>query len=119
MYISTYLFDVRYSPEVPKNFLQDMKKTQRENIFNQASFPLKVWELAVEVMDKFEQRALKSSKGTMKNEPSEFKQYHLAPLHHLPESFQVTETGKTAFRLQVSCLNITIILHIFPTIPTG
>ena len=65
-----------------------MKKTQRENIFNQASFTKAVWELANDVMNNFEQGLLKGSK-TSKEAP-EFKQYHLAPLHHLPEAFLVS-----------------------------
>ena len=71
--------------------MQDMSKTQRENIFAQASFPLKSWKMAVVVMDKFEKGTLKGQKLSQKQlvMTPEFKQHLLQPLHHLTEQFQV------------------------------
>ena len=69
---------------------QDMKKTQKENILNQVSFSKTVWTKVIEVIEKFETRSLKGSKMTKDEVMPELKQYHLAPLHHLPEDFQVS-----------------------------
>ena len=69
---------------------QDMSRTQRENIFIQASFHKKVWELAFEVMDHFEMGQLKDQKLNRKHlmATPEFKQHLLQPLHHLDIEFQ-------------------------------
>lgn len=72
------------------SLFQDMSKTNRENILNQASIPSKVWNIANEVMDLFETGELKGQSRPKKG-PSLFtiKQQHLQPLHHLNEDFQV------------------------------
>ena len=70
--------------------LQDMSKTQRENILNQASFPTRVWTLAQEVMDLFERGHLKGQNKPKKG-VFDIKQHHLQPLHHLKEDFQVIQ----------------------------
>jgi hypothetical protein len=67
--------------------MQAMKKTQRENILNQASFSKPVWDLVGKLAMQYASNSLKGSKpGKVKD----IKQYHLAPLHHLPEAFQVS-----------------------------
>lgn len=73
--------------------LQDMSKTTRENILNQASFSLNTWVLATEVMTSFEEGQLKRQGKNLGNKSSavSIKQHHFQPLHHLPEEFQVRQ----------------------------
>ena len=70
--------------------MQDMSRTQRDNIFAQASFQKGVWDVAVKAMTKFELGQLKNQKLNRKHLVStpEFKQHLLQPLHHLDPEFQ-------------------------------
>lgn len=64
-----------------------MSNTHRDSIFSQASLPKKVWDLAVEVMDLFENAKLKGQKlnlSTLLTKP-EFKQQYFAPIRRLDE----------------------------------
>lgn len=67
-----------------------MPRTQRDNIFIQAAFEKSVWNLALQVMNRFEMGQLKSQKLNRKHLVStpEFKQHLLQPLHHLDPQFQ-------------------------------
>lgn len=67
-----------------------MSRTTRENIICQSSFAQPVWDLAVQVMDLYEEGKLKQQKLSQKNltVTPEFKQQHFLPLHHLEETFQ-------------------------------
>ena len=68
-----------------------MSRTQRENIFSQASFEINVWQIAIKVMNAYEKGDLKDQKLNKKQLLStpEFKQHLLQPIHNLPNSFQV------------------------------
>ena len=70
--------------------MQDMSRTQRENIFSQASFERGVWDLAMKIMDLYEKGELRGQKLNRKQMLStpEFKQHILQPLHNLPTQFQ-------------------------------
>ena len=80
-----------YYANYHKCTMHDMSKTQRENIFARASFPIKSWKMAIVIMDKFEKGTLKGQKLSQKQlvTTPEFKQHLLQPLHHLTEQFQV------------------------------
>lgn len=67
-----------------------MSRTQRENIFTQATFSQKVWKVAVAVMDLYEQGQLKDQRLNRKQLVStpEFRQHLLLPIHHLKPEFQ-------------------------------
>ena len=70
--------------------MQDVSNTHRDAIFSQASFPKRVWDLAVEVMDLFQQAKLKGQKlnlSTLLTKP-EFKQQYFAPIRRLAEDEQ-------------------------------
>lgn len=69
-----------------------MSNTHRDAIYSQASLPLRVWELVVEVMDLFENVKLKGQKlnlSSLLTKP-EFKQQYLAPIRRLEEDDQVS-----------------------------
>ena len=70
--------------------LQDMSRTQCENIFSQAAFSGPVWEKALKVIELFEDGKLKSQKLNKKSLVSkpEFKQQHFQCIHNLNPSFQ-------------------------------
>ena len=65
--------------------LQDISATHRDSIFYQASLPKKVWDLAVDVMDRFEKAKLKDQKlrSAMATAKPDFKQQYLAPIRCL------------------------------------
>ena len=71
--------------------MQDILRTQRENIFTQAAFGKDVREMAMKVMDIYEDGELKDQKLNRKHllAVPEFKQHLLQPLHHLPAAFQL------------------------------
>ena len=46
---------------------QGMSRTSKENLFCQAAFPRSVWELAVKVMNMFENGEIKNQKLSKKN----------------------------------------------------
>jgi hypothetical protein len=68
---------------------KDMSRTQKENIFAQATFSSKVYKIATLVMDKYEEGLLKDQKKSKKNSLTEIKQHHLQPLCRLPEKIQL------------------------------
>lgn len=65
--------------------LQDISNTHRDSIFYQASLPKRVWELAMIVIDLYEQAKLKGQKLNLANLMSkpDFKQQYLAPIRAL------------------------------------
>ena len=71
-------------------FSQTMSRTQKENVFIQAAFEKRVWEVAVDVMNQYEQGQLKDQKLNRKHllATPEFKQHLFQPLHHLAPDFQ-------------------------------
>eukprot|EP00731_Ephydatia_muelleri_P017004 Em0010g102a len=73
-----------------------MSRTSKENLFCQAAFPRSVWELAVKVMNMFENGEIKNQKLSKKNLCStpRMKQNHFVPLHHLDTSFQESALEK-------------------------
>ena len=75
---------------------QGMSRTSKENLFCQAAFPRSVWELAVKVMNMFENGEIKNQKLSKKNLCStpRMKQNHFVPLHHLDTSFQESALEK-------------------------
>ena len=84
-----------------------MSRTQKENIFAQASFPVNTWTIAITVMDKYEKGALRGQKLSQKQlmVTPEFKQHLLQPLHHLDEEFQVCKHLRTsAYITYYKCL---------------
>ena len=58
-----------------------------ENIFTQAAFVPRVWDLACRVIELYENGNLKLSKKCMIVKP-EFKQHNFQCLHNLPPAFQ-------------------------------
>ena len=70
--------------------MQDISRTQCENIFSQAAFSPPVWEQALKIIDLFEDGKLKNQKLNKKSLVSkpEFKQHHFQCLHNLNPSFQ-------------------------------
>ena len=71
--------------------LQGTSITHRDNIFFQATLAKPVWDMAVQVMDLFEQGRLKGQKinlGSLRSKP-EFKQHHLIAIRTLPISDQI------------------------------
>ena len=69
-----------------------MSNTHRDAIFYQAALPKRVWNMAIEVMDLFENAKLKGQKlnlSTLLTKP-EFKQQYLAPIRRLNEHDQCT-----------------------------
>lgn len=73
-----------------------MSNTHRDAIYSQASLPIRVWELVVEVMDLFEKVKLKGQKlnlSSLLTKP-EFKQQYLAPIRRLEEEDQISLLGK-------------------------
>ena len=71
--------------------LQNASRSQRDNVFAQASLSKAVWGLAVKIMDAFEAGELKDqrlSKKQLTAKP-EFKQQNLQPVQSLPPAFQV------------------------------
>ena len=73
-----------------------MLNTHRDAIFYQASLPKRVWDMAMEVMDLFENAKLKSQKlnlTTFLMKP-EFKQQYLAAIRRLDEHDQCTVLQK-------------------------
>ena len=71
-------------------FLQNISNTHRDSIFYQASLPKKVWRLAMNVIDLFEQAKLKGQKlnlSSLLSKP-DFKQQYLAPIRALEEDDQ-------------------------------
>ena len=73
--------------------LQSVSNTHKDAIFSQASLPRRVWDVAVKVMDLFENAKLKGQKlnlATLTTKP-EFKQQYLAPIRSLDEADQVRE----------------------------
>ena len=65
--------------------VQDISQTQRDSIFAQAALNKSTWDLAVQVMDLFEQAKLKSQKlclASLTQKP-EFKQNYLTPIRGL------------------------------------
>ena len=73
-----------------------MSRTSKENLFCQAAFPKGVWELAVQVMNMFENGEIKDQKLSKKNLLStpRMKQNHFVPLHHLETIFQESALEK-------------------------
>ena len=71
--------------------LQNISRTQCDNIFAQASFSPPVWEKALAVIELYEDGKLKSQKLSRKNLISkpEFKQHHFQCLHNLVPSVQL------------------------------
>lgn len=69
-----------------------MSRSQKDNIFAQASFTKLAWEAATKVMDKFEDGGLKDQKLQKKHLMSkpELMQQHFQPIQALPSTFQVT-----------------------------
>ena len=67
-----------------------MSRTQKNNVFIQAAFEKRVWEIAVDVMNQYKQGQLKDQKLSRKHllATPEFKQHLLQPLHHLEADFQ-------------------------------
>ena len=68
-----------------------MSSTQCENIFTQAAFSPPVWEVALKVIDLFEDGQLKMQRLTKKSliiAKPEFKQHHLQCLHNMEPAFQ-------------------------------
>jgi len=67
-----------------------MSRTQRENVFTQASFSQPVWEQAIQVIDLFENGKLgRLKKKNLLSKP-EFKPHHFQCLHNLNPLFQKT-----------------------------
>ena len=68
-----------------------MGRCTMENVFNQASFSKEVWNLAVTVMDLFEEGDLKDQQLSSKSllTKPEFKQQHFTPIQCLPDDFKV------------------------------
>ena len=69
--------------------LQNASRSQRDNVFAQASLSKAVWALAVKIMDAFEAGELKDqrlSKKQLTAKP-EFKQQNLQPVQSLPPAF--------------------------------
>ena len=68
-----------------------MSRTQRENIFAQATFNQQVWKTAQKVMSMYEQGQLKDQRLNRKQLTAtpEFRQHLLQPLHHLNPDFQL------------------------------
>ena len=71
-------------------YLQDMSRTQCENVFTQASFSEPVWEQAIKLIDLFENGKLHNQRLQKKNLLSkpEFKPHHFQCLHNLNPAFQ-------------------------------
>ena len=71
--------------------IQGTSTTHRDSIFFQATLPKSVWELAVEIMNLFEQGRLKNQKLNMSSLVSkpQFKQQYLSPIRALPLSDQM------------------------------
>ena len=67
-----------------------MSRSQKDNIFNQATFKRAVWRKAMSVIAKYEMGMLKDQKLMKKggNLGPEFKQHLLAPIHNLDPRFQ-------------------------------
>ena len=70
--------------------------TEHLNLFCQAAFPRSVWELAVKMMNMFENEEIKSQKLLKKNLCStpRMKLNHFVPLHHIDTSFQESALEK-------------------------
>lgn len=67
-----------------------MSRTQRENIYAQATFSQKVWKVAASVMDMYEQGQVKDQRLNRKQlvATPEFRQHLMQPIHHLNPEFQ-------------------------------
>lgn len=67
-----------------------MSRTTKENVYCQAAFTQEVWNLAVKVMDTYEEGKLKHQKLSQRNlvATPDFKQHYFLPLHHLEPKFQ-------------------------------
>ena len=74
----------------PSPAIQGFSRTQRENIFAQATFKREVWQKVQIAMDMFEGGSLKDQKlkKSKSNSVPEFKQHLLQPMHHLNTNFQ-------------------------------
>ena len=86
------IVDVQYRVFKQCSFvLQNMSRTQCENIFAQASFSPPVWEKALMVIELYEDGKLKKQKLSKKSLISkpEFKQHHFQCLHNLVPSVQL------------------------------
>lgn len=68
-----------------------MSRSQKDNIFAQASLNKDVWELAEKVVAVFEAGELKDQKLSMKNLSTKpvFKQQNFQPIQSLSPAFQV------------------------------
>ena len=78
-----------------------MSRTQCDNIFTQASFAPPVWDVALKVIEQFEDGRLKAQRLTKKSliiAKPEFKQHHLQCLHNLDPTFQQDILQKVADR---------------------
>ena len=68
-----------------------MSRTQRENVYTQASFFQPVWEQAIKIINLFENGKLggrqRLNKKSLMSKP-EFKPHHFQCLHNLDQSFQ-------------------------------
>ena len=103
-------------------YFQNVSSTHRDTIFSQASLPKHVWDLAVKVMDLFENAKLKGQKlnlATLTTKP-EFKQQYLVPIRSLDEADQVTLLTKVQ-EGSLSLIKITstwsnFVLHVTTTI---
>jgi len=71
--------------------MQDMSRSNRDNVYCQASFSKEAWLLAVKIMDLFEEGEIKGQKLSTRQltcKP-EFKQQYLQPVQCLPDSFKL------------------------------
>lgn len=78
-----------------------MSRTQCENIFTQAAFSAPVWEVALKVIELFEDGQLKAQRLTKKSliiAKPEFKQHHFQCLHNIHPPFQQEILQKVADR---------------------
>lgn len=74
-----------------------MSRSQADNIFAQAALPKKTWDLAIQVIELFEEGELKDQKLQAKSRivaKPEFKQQHLQPIQSLPPDFQIDKLTK-------------------------
>ena len=70
---------------------QDMSRSNRDNVYCQASFSKAAWTLTVKIMDLFEQGKIKDQKLSIRQLTSkpDFKQQYLQPVQCLPDSFKL------------------------------
>ena len=68
-----------------------MSRSNRDNVYCQASFSKEAWTLTVKIMDLFEQGKIKDQKLSIRQLTSkpDFKQQYLQPVQCLPDSFKL------------------------------